>query len=139
MSMSHKTVSSYWRTALPLLQEKMEVARDRQAESLLENAVALYAFVIEDLDKKWTRGRDLAPYLNPLVILGFDLLRGSQAAQTCLSLATSASNARTSFELRVGFTFISRSLHPATYAEKFARFFQLERLKRHHSGHLPLS
>ncbi len=53
-------------------------------------------------------------------------------------MATAAQNSRTSFEIRANFAFIAKSLHPPTYAEKFARFFNFERLRRHHSGRFPM-
>jgi hypothetical protein len=131
-------VDNYWREAAPVFAEKMARARDRETEDLLERVIALYAYLTEGLENKWAKERAMAPYLNPLVVLGFDLLRGAHAAQACLSMATAALNARTCFEIRVSFRFIAASMHPPTYAERFSRFFSLERLKRHSSGHLPL-
>lgn len=138
MSTPHKTVDDYWREALPVFKQKMEIARDREMEALLERMVALCAFVTQNLEEKWTRERETAAHLNPMMVLAFDLLRGSWEAQRSLSMAAASLCARTSFEIKVGFKFLTKSIHPKTYAERFFRYFDLERLKRHYSGFLPL-
>ena len=139
MSLKHPSVHSYWNQASVALDQYLAAHRDIDAEGLSGLAVALFAYTMEDVQQKVSKNTTNAPKLLPLMVLGFDTLRGLVAAQQHLSLATVIVCGRTIWEAKVRILFIAGSKTPDLYADRFARFVNVERLRRHYSGRVPLS
>jgi hypothetical protein len=121
------------------LDEWLHAHRDLEVEGLIGLAVAIFAYTMEDVQKKVSKSAANAPKLLPLMVLGFDALRGLMAAQQHLSLVTAIVCGRTLWEAKVKLLFIKTSTDPDLYADRFARFSLVEKLKRHYAGRISLS
>src|SRR4051794_26560912 len=85
-----RDVNEHWKVAGPQLAADIGSKRDLQVEGLLDSTIGVFSFVIEGHHKKRTKNLQLAGRLEPLVILGFEVLRGAHLAQLAGSLATAA-------------------------------------------------
>jgi len=139
VSATYKTVDEYWQVVAPRVNSFMTQRRDRPVEDFLESSIAVYSYIVEDLEQKRTANQHLAGHLESLVVLGLDYLRGAHAAQIYQSLATAALTARSAFEAMVTLKFIVRSGTPDVYAKRFVNFQMVERLRRHYRGRGVLS
>ena len=139
MSLKYTSVKSYWDEASKGLDDWLNNHRDLEAEGLIGLAIAIFAYTMEDVQKKVSINTRSAPKLLPLMVLGFDTLRGLMAAQQHLSLATAIICGRALWEAKVKLLFIKGSKDPDLYADRFARFSLVEKLKRHYAGRVSLS
>lgn len=132
-----RDVNEHWKVAGPELAADIGSKRDLQVEGLLDSTIGVFSFVIEGHHKKRTKNLQLAGRLEPLVILGFEVLRGAHSAQLAGSLATAALCSRTEFEACVTLKYITNS-DSDKRADLFDRFQYAERLKQHQEGLRPL-
>jgi hypothetical protein len=138
MSKTYPNVKVYWDVAAPIVNDLLNSRRDGEIEQLLEAAIAIGSFILQDFDGKRTKNEHLAGRFDSIVVFVLDILRGAHAAQRCLSLASSAVAARSTFEALVNLRFIVTSPTPDLYADRFHRFQVVERLNRHYKGGMPL-
>ena len=98
-----------------------------EVEAWLERSFWLYSFVQEDIDSEITENKDVAQILLPLITVAHDLLRGLIHAQGSVLLAAATLQCRTAFEIRCTIAFITENQDPKKYADRFARYADVER------------
>ena len=120
--------ATYWNSLLGRFNNFIRQQEVPEAIRYIQNSIALYAWITEDISSKLTRNQNDANKLNLFLVQGFDLLRGSLHFQKNILLAPAALSARTAFEGYCNLKFMLSRNDVATYIDRFHRFSEVEKI-----------
>lgn len=128
MSLTHKTFDDYRNAIVGHLDNVIASRKDPECELVLAHAFLLYSFVIEDMQAKSKKNREILDKTGIMLVELQDVLRGIVHGMDAVSPVVLATLLRVSFEIRCNLRFIMTRRDPALYADRYRRFARLSEL-----------
>lgn len=124
----HRSLADYWADVAPRLEKFVNSQRNQRVEAALVHGLALYSWCLENFQASATQAKDVLSKTATMLIQLQDVIRALPAVQAELSPVAAVALQRVSLEIRCNFTFILKSSDPKLYADRFARFAEIERI-----------
>jgi hypothetical protein len=128
MSLRYKTFDEYRNAVAPHLDAMIAARRDPECEDVLAHAFLLFSFVIEDMQAKATKNKEILNQIGIMLVELQDVLRGVVHGMNVVSPVVIAALLRVAFEVRCNLQFIFSRPDPGLFADRYRRFARVSEL-----------
>lgn len=129
MSLTYKTFDEYRNAIAPHLDAVIASRRDPECELVVAHAFLLFSFVIEDMQAKATKNKEILDKIGIMLVELQDVLRGLVHGMNVVSPVVLGALLRVSFEVRCNFQFIVTRSDPALFADRYKRYGRVSELE----------